>query len=331
VATEPTPPSRARGAAALALAGLLFGSTFLVVQGAVERASVAPFLAVRFLFGAAVLWPLARRRPATPGELGAGVLAGLTLLGGFLLQTTGLRSTTAATSAFITYLLVVLVPVMTTVRSRRLPSAHVVAGVVLAVAGLYLLAGGVRGLGRGELLTLGCAFFFALHIVVLGEVSARHDPLRLTMWQAVTVGVACLVPGALAPGGYCFDGGVWAAAAFCGVGATAAAFWCMAWAQRVVPEAQAAIILLLEPVSAGVLGELVGDHLGARRLAGATLILVAVVVAELLGRDVRPVVGAELALVDDAPMVDGPSGAGGADAVDGPVDGSGGTGQPAPP
>ena len=61
------PPTRARGVAALAAAGFLFGSTFLVVQGAIERADVVPFLAVRFLVGAAVLWPLARRRPATPG------------------------------------------------------------------------------------------------------------------------------------------------------------------------------------------------------------------------------------------------------------------------
>ncbi len=40
-------PSHARGVAALVLAGFLFGSTFLVVQGAVERASVLPFLAGR--------------------------------------------------------------------------------------------------------------------------------------------------------------------------------------------------------------------------------------------------------------------------------------------
>ncbi len=67
--TSPVPPlpSRARGRWVLALAGFLFGSTFLVVQGAVDRAAVLPFLAVRFLIGTAVLWPLARRRPATPG------------------------------------------------------------------------------------------------------------------------------------------------------------------------------------------------------------------------------------------------------------------------
>ena len=293
---------------ALVLAGFLFGSTFLVVQGAVDRAAVLPFLAVRFLIGGAVLWPLARRNPATPDELRHGVLAGLTLLAGFVLQTTGLRTTTSATSAFLTYLLVVIVPLIGVARTRIAPATNVVIGVVLAVLGLSLLSGGIGGIGTGELLTVAAAFFFALHIVVLGEVSGHHDPIRLTMWQALTVGVCCFVPGFFAPGGYSFDAGVWVAAAFCGVGATAIAFWCMTWAQRVVPESQAAIILLLEPVSAAVLGALAGEALGLSGAAGAALILASVLVAELGGRGHPAAVGAEFVLlhVDDEPDSDQP-------------------------
>jgi drug/metabolite transporter (DMT)-like permease len=308
-------PSRARGRWVLALAGFLFGSTFLVVQGAVDRAAVLPFLAVRFLIGTAVLWPLARRQPATPDEVRHGVLAGLTLLAGFLLQTTGLRTTTSATSAFITYLLVVIVPMIGVARTRIAPPINVLVGVLLAVGGLYLLSGGTEGLGTGELLTVGAAFFFALHIVVLGEVAGHHDPIRLTMWQALTVGVCCFFPGFFAPGGYSFDAGVWVAAAFCGVGATAAAFWCMTWAQRVVPESQAAIILLLEPVSAAVLGALAGEALGLSGAVGAALILASVLVAELAGPSHPVAIGAEFVLlheedppsgVDDGPASDQP-------------------------
>jgi drug/metabolite transporter (DMT)-like permease len=291
-------PARARGVAALVLAGFLFGSTFLVVQDAVERAAVVPFLAARFVIGGLVLWPLARRRDRTPLELRHGIVAGLSLLAGYLLQTTGLRSTTSATSAFITYLLIVIVPLIGVARLRRRPPNHVIVGVVLAVAGLAALTGGIDGIGRGELLTLGCAFFFALHIVILGDVSKHHDAIRLTMWQALTVGLLCLVPGAFAPGGYQFDAGVWAAAIFTGVGATALAFWCMSWAQQVVPDSQAAIILLLEPVSAAVLGVIVGERLGWNGVVGAVLILAAVLVAELGGRDHHPgALGAELAVL----------------------------------
>jgi drug/metabolite transporter (DMT)-like permease len=265
---------------ALVVAAFLFGSTFLVVQDAVETASVPAFLAVRFLFGAAVLWPLARRRSATPGEARHGALAGACLLAGFVLQTLGLEHTTSSSSAFITYLLVVFVPLITSVLARTWPEPAVTAGVVLAVLGLVLLAGGVHAVGGGELLTLGCALAFALHIVVLGRTAARHDAIRLTCWQLVTVGAACLLPG-LASGGYGFRASVWLAAAFCGVGATAVAFACMVWAQRVVSEARAAIVLLLEPVFAAVLGAISGERFGPARLTGAALILGAVLVSEL--------------------------------------------------
>ncbi|WP_421118340.1 DMT family transporter [Aquihabitans daechungensis] len=293
------------------MAGFLFGSTFLVVQGAVDRAAVVPFLAVRFLVGTAVLWPLARRRASTPNEIRHGVLAGMALLAGFLLQTTGLKTTTSATSAFLTYLLVVIVPLIGVARTRIAPPLNVLIGVLLAVAGLFLMSGGTEGIGRGEFLTVGAAFFFALHIVVLGEVSGHHDPIRLTLWQALTVAVCCFLPGFFAPGGYSFDAGVWFAAAFCGVGATAAAFWCMTWAQRVVPESQAAIILLLEPVSAAVLGALAGEALGVGGAVGAALILASVLVAELAGPGHPVAVGAEFALVhaeDDDGVVDGRAG-----------------------
>ena len=286
--------------AALALAGLLFGSTFLVVQHAIARADVMPFLAVRFLVGGAVLAPIARRRHPSAGEIRHGIAAGSCLFVGFVLQTAGLRLTTAATSAFVTYLLVVMVPVIGVVRTRTRPTRNVVIGVILAVAGLLLLSGGVAGFGRGELLTVGCALAFAAHIVVLGQVSGHHDPVRLTLWQVLTVAGLCLIPGALSGGGYRFDAGVWAAALFCGVGATAAAFWCMTYGQRVVPQTQAALILLIEPVSAGVLGALAGNRLGAAGFVGAALILVAVVVAEL-GGPRSPGLPTELALIPEDP------------------------------
>src|SRR5688500_6970287 len=76
---------------AVAASGVLFGTTFVVVQSAVDDAEPLPFLAVRFLFGAAALVPFARRAPVEPGRTKAGLLCGVALLVGFLLQTWGLQ------------------------------------------------------------------------------------------------------------------------------------------------------------------------------------------------------------------------------------------------
>jgi drug/metabolite transporter (DMT)-like permease len=274
-------------AASLALmaAALLFGSTFLVVQDAVESVEPLPFLTVRFAIGTAALAPLALRRGTTdlrtPGLLKAGALAGVALTAGYVLQTIGLQYTTSSVSAFLTYLLVVFVPLIVAVRTRRLPPWPTVAGVAIAVGGLALLGGGPDvGAGRGELLTLGCALAFAVHLLVLADAAPRLPVAALSAVQFAVVAGVLVVPGVLA-GGYRFDGGAWAAAVYTGVAVTAVGLGLQAWGQRRVSATRAAILLLIEPVSAAVLGFAAGERLGMAGGAGAALILAGILVSEL--------------------------------------------------
>lgn len=278
--------SATRGDMALVTAALCFGSTFVVVQDAVGRVEPVPFLAARFLLGAAVLWPLARRRPSTPGELRDGGLAGVALLAGYVLQTVGLQYTGSATSAFITYLLVVFVPMLGLVVLRRRPHPVTLVGIAVAVVGLVLLTdpgsgGDAGGFGRGEVLTIGCAVAFAIHVIVLGETAHRHDPVRLAAVQVAFVGGACAIPGVWL-GGYGFPVPAVAAVIATAVVATALAFVLQVTGQRTVPPARAALLLLLEPVSAGVLAAFGGDPLRPVQVAGAALILIAVALSEVL-------------------------------------------------
>jgi drug/metabolite transporter (DMT)-like permease len=275
-----------RGDLALVVAAVCFGSTFLVVQDAVERVQPIPFLAVRFLLAALVLWPLARRRPAGAGELRDGVVAGVALLVGYVLQTIGLQYTGSATSAFITYLLVVFVPVLTLVLLGRRPHPVTLGGIVVAVVGLVLLtdpggASDAAGFGRGEVLTLGCAVAFAAHVVILGETAHRHDPIRLATVQVGVVGAGCAVPG-IWMGGYGFSAPAVAAAVGTALLATGLAFVLQVRGQATVPPSRAALLLLLEPVFAALLATATGDPLRAGQLGGAALILGAVLLSEVL-------------------------------------------------
>lgn len=285
-AAAPAPvgrPSR-RGDLALVVAAVCFGSTFLVVQDAVEDVEPVPFLAVRFALGALVLWPLARRRPGSHGEWRDGLLAGLALLAGYVLQTVGLQYTSSATSAFVTYLLVVFVPVLGFLVFRRRPHPVTLAGIAVAIGGLVLLTdpgGSGPGFGRGELLTLGCAVAFAGHVLILGETAHRHDPIRLAAIQVAVVAAGCSVPG-LWMGGYALSAPAAGAAVATALFATGLAFVLQGTGQRTVPPARAALILLLEPVFAGLLAGVTGDPLGAVQVAGAGLILGAVAISELV-------------------------------------------------
>lgn len=265
---------------AVAAAGVLFGTTFVVVQDAVRDVEPVPFLAVRFLIGAAALAPFARWGDREPGLGLAGLAAGAALLVGYVFQTVGLQYTTSSVSAFVTYLLVVLVPLISVVVLRRPPTRSALAGVAVATAGLFLLTGDGAGFGKGELLTLGCAVGFAVHIVLLGELSPRFNTTRFTAAQLAVVGAGCLLPGVFL-GGYDFTRRAWLAAIYTGITVSAVAFALQVWGQKRVGPTRTSLLLMLEPVAAAALGYALGEGLGALGALGAALILAGIAVAEI--------------------------------------------------
>ena len=273
--------SERRAASAVIVAALLFGSTFVVMRDSVAEASPTAFLSARFGFGAvALLGYAAWRSPMPKGVIRPSMATGAALLVGYVLQTVGLQYTETSTSAFITYLLVVLVPVFAAVQLRALPPRHVVVAVGVTTVGLWLLTGGIDNVGRGEVLTLGCAAAFAMHVLLIGHFAPRFDVAWFMGLQLALVSVGCFVPG-LVQGGYDFGWVAWRGALFTGIAASAVALSLQAYGQRVLLPTRTALLLMIEPVSAAVIGYAVGERLGLGGFVGAGLILVGVTLAEL--------------------------------------------------
>lgn len=280
----PRRPSSTLGATA-ALLGVtaIWGSTFVVVKDAIARMPVMDFLAWRFGIATVAVVVLAPRslRRLDPRGRRVGVALGLALGAGYVLQTLGLRTTPAAVSGFITGMFVVFTPLISGVALRRRVGGSAWVAVVLATGGLALLS--LRGLsvGVGELLTLGCAAAYAVHIVGLGEESASYDAVGLAALQLATVTVLSALggaPGGLAPPP---DAGVWGAVLLTGLAATALAFFTQTWAQAHLPPTRAAVVMTMEPAFAGVFGVwLGGDRLSARSWLGAALVLAAMLLVE---------------------------------------------------
>jgi drug/metabolite transporter (DMT)-like permease len=269
---------------ALVAVTAVWGSTFVVVKDAVEQMPVTDFLTWRFALAALAMLVIRPRAVATLGTAGrrAGLLLGLALGAGYLLQTLGLQTTGAAVSGFITGMFVVLTPLGAAVLLKAPPGRTAWLAVVLATVGLGFLA--LRGfsIGGGELLTLGCAAAFALHIVGLGRWAASYDVYGLAVVQLLTVAVMCAVVAV--PGGLTVppDAGVWGALALTAVAATAVAFVVQTWAQAHLPPTRAAVVMTMEPVFAGLFAVVAGgEHLGPRTLTGAALVLAAMVLTEV--------------------------------------------------
>lgn len=281
--------------ASVALVGVtaVWGYTFLVVQDAIARMPVMDFLAWRFVVASVVMIALRPTclRNVTRLELLRGVGLGTILGLGYITQTYGLRFTSAAISGFITGMFVVLTPVMSWILLRRKTNRNTWMVVALATVGLALLSLNGWSVGIGELLTLGCAVFFAIHIVGLGEWSSQYEPYAFSLLQIGTVAVISLI--AATPGGIAVppNSGVWIAVGITGVLATAVAFFVQTWAQSLVSATRAAVVMTMEPVFAGFFAVVIGgNQLTLRTIVGAACILAAMFIINLKsGRsDTRP-------------------------------------------
>jgi drug/metabolite transporter (DMT)-like permease len=277
---------------ALLAVAAVWGLTFTAVRRALEAVPPFTFLAARFALAAAVLAIAFPRRVlrAERRVLAVAALLGTWLTIGYGLQTVGLLYTSASKSAFITGLSVVLVPLLALAVSRALPRPSSLLAVLLAAGGLYLLTSpGAMGLNKGDLLTLGCAAAFALHIVTTERAAPRHDPVLLAFWQIVTTaGLCAILMGTMEEPRLGLTPWSVAALAITGIFATAIAFAVQMWAQRRTSATHVAVIFTAEPVFAALFARFIQQEvLGLGGLAGGALILLGILLAQL-GPRARP-------------------------------------------
>ena len=265
--------------AALLVAALLFGTTFVVVKDAVAGFPPLAFVGWRFLIGAGVLLVLAVPRTLTVWRDGA--IAGLLLLVGFGFQTAGLVTTGASNSALITGLYVVITPLLGAAWRKRAPTSWVIIASVLAVVGMAMLTvTDGFSVGSGDLLTVLCAVGFAGHIVFVSESAHRHPVVPFTAVQLLVTALGGLALSGIFEGLPVPTDREWPALIVTGAGVSAVAFLLQVWAQTRVGADRAAVVLTAEPVF-GVLAAavLIGERLTINGWVGAALILLAIQLA----------------------------------------------------
>ena len=282
---------------ALVAITMVWGSTFIVNQKIVAYEPPFLFLAFRFGLGALLLLLFTRSFPRTPRIHADAALLGLILGFGMAFQVSGQTLTTASKAAFVTGLSVPLTPVIAYYRTRRLPGAGNLAGIVLAASGFALLSWPKGGgpINRGDLVMLGCALAWAFYIVENAQRAPRHPPLLFSGLQVAmaTVTMAAfalffrfvrpaMAYTAIETRPLTFDREFWIAVGYMTVFATLISFSVQTWAQTRMTATHAAIIFALEPVWAAILAAIIlSERLGARGLAGGALVIAGIVVSEI--------------------------------------------------
>lgn len=255
---------------------VVWGWTFVVVKDAIAAYGVLGFLAIRFAIASATLGPICLKR-ITRRTLWVGAGIGVALAAGYLLQTLGLRHTTPTNSGLITGLFLVFAPMSAGVLFRVRPGWTLVVSVAASLAGLVLLTGQMPGeLRMGDILTLGCAVAFGVHIALLSRYAREHDALVLALAQMLTATVLFALVWPFFETVAWPGPKVWACILVTGVVASALAFYVQTLVQQRLTAARTAIVLTMEPVFAALFGYwLAGDRLTSLQLLGAGCILAA--------------------------------------------------------
>ena len=275
-----------RGAvAAMVLATLLWGGTFVAIRETVRVMSPAALVCGRFLASAAVFAIVGLVRGRAPGarELRVGLGNGVLMAGSFTLQALGLKTTSAGSSAFLTCAGTLAAAFYAWALLRQRPRASVFAGIALALAGSALMSlDRALHLGHGEVITLIGATLYAMQIVWIARHGEHLDPIGVVTVQAFTVGVLAApfargLPAALRA----LDGAGWGRFAYLALAGSALAPLLQVLAQRQLSAGRIGLLFALEPVFALVFAlTLGGERFVARWWAGAALILTAVLLVE---------------------------------------------------
>ncbi len=262
----------------------IWGSTFALVKDTLGTFGAFFINGSRFFIAALLvaLFFLASKRQLKAIDLKRGMLLGVFLFIGYATQTVGLQFTSATNSAFITGLLVIMVPICAAFLFKSAPQRKIWLAVLVAIAGLWFLTGAGVGANIGDAITLLTALGFSLHIIYTGKFAKSSDTFALLLGQ---FGVAAMLslPFVLALGQVpaAYPIGAATAIVFLALFASLFAEWAQTEAQSRIDANRIALIFLLEPVFAALFGFLLlSEQFTFAKALGAALILLAMFIAE---------------------------------------------------
>lgn len=175
---------------------VIWAGTFAIIKVTLTELPPFYFLTLRFSAAAVLFYILAFRRLQRTNlrELKAGVLLAILLFAGFASQTSGMVYTTASNSAMITGVNLLIVPFAQYFIIKRKVGLENWIGVLVVLFGLFLLTNpAVKGINKGDLITLICAFAWAFYIIYLDVFSKKYNLYVLVLTQFIIVAVLSLL------------------------------------------------------------------------------------------------------------------------------------------
>jgi drug/metabolite transporter (DMT)-like permease len=281
---------------ALLVITAIWGSTFVMVDRAVEDIGVFTFNAFRFTLAFVALlivfsYQLYKNK-FTWKTLGRGVLIGVFLFVGYTFQTLGLAvGTEPGKAAFITGLYVVLVPIFASILLKKAPHKLSWLAIFIVVVGLGLLS--IESLSMtandilGDLLIVVGTFGYAFHIITIDKFVEKEHFSALAVIQTGTVAILSWITSGIfwnsntkeLTGKFAFNrndftNDVLLAIFFTGILATALILALQTYVQKRTTPTHVAVIFSTEPVFGAIFAIIfVGEVFLPRQWGGCVLII----------------------------------------------------------
>lgn len=286
------------------LGTFIWGMAFIAQSVGMNLIGPFTFQAIRCLLGVLFLFPVtilfdrkigvkeSLKKWKNPTLWISSIICGVALFIATSLQQVGLVYTTPGKAGFLTAMYIVLVPILGIFVHRK-PGINALFSVILALIGLYLLSfTNISNVNIGDLFMIGCAFAFAVQILLIDRFAQQLDGLRLNCVQALVVSILS-VPGILLNQETIEMNTIlscWLPLCFAGVLSMGVGYSLQIVGQKRLEPTAASLIMSLESVFSALGGWLLlRNTMTPAELTGCALVFVGVIVSQLPVHRLLPV------------------------------------------
>lgn len=270
---------------ALTAVAIFWGAAYAIIKDALNTLRPFQLISLRFVFSTILLLIIffPRIKKITKKDFIIGLKIGVFLFLGFVCMIIGINNTTASKQAFLIGTYVLIVPFLGWTINKRKPGKYSTISAIIAVIGIgFLTISNTLGINSGDLISILCSFFFAIHMIMIERYSSVCDPIISTIVQfGITAFLFVVLTLLFESYNIRYTTHIVLSLSYIIVFSTVIAFLVQNIAQKYISATSTALILSMETAFGGIFSVLLlHDVITARMLFGGVLILFAIVTQE---------------------------------------------------
>lgn len=291
-----------KGVLMLTITAIVWGSSFVAQSVGMETVEAFTFMGIRTLLGALVLMPivlfrdikakktysaekLAEKKIADKKVWIYGALLGVVLCAASNFQQFSFYYSTSGRIAFITALYMFFVPILGLFFRKRIPLLTWIC-IGLGIIGLFFLCldpAESFAINKGDILSVICAVFYAVQILMIEKFAPEVDPIKLSCIQYLFSGViSCILMLIFEDPQISAISTAVVPILYSGVMSCGLAYTMQIIGQRYTEATIASLIMCTESVFGALSGALIlHEVLSGREILGCVIMFVAIVLSQL--------------------------------------------------